>query len=571
MAYKLSFKFDRNKYTGNVESANKKINQQLINVTNAQGIELLRVFQPSRDSIKALFPDEKNLNKTLKKSTVLKAAGFEPRLSMALKAARTVYCYNLDDTLLNTYTQQDIKEHLTQAEWKVKNIFIMNSKKTFKIEMETTEEARKFINSKRTAIGHIPIRQESKEVEVDPTIPQCWECGRLNPQHTSNLCPENKRCIKCGSRSHQFFRCPMPKDVERMTEQDKDNRHCIPCQTRGDHTSLDHKYCPEKRRLVQEKIKAARDKRKAEETEDKRDTNLIQKTLEIANTNAWPALHNSQEQQLKTSTVVLLALVDEAHIPGTFQRKLTNELKKNGLPEVKYEPEPGTATFMAKLLAASLAASNCTDTLTHPHRANKPTGTTSAPSAPNRTIFRAPSISDLGATSLGNQFIITSNTSNQIKRNRTQNNSLSLNDSASLQITAKKSKDDHQSELVHLPKTSTQNFEENDLSPEKINKFNSFKRKIESTSMQVSDKLKHLIPTGLSTTTQHYTILEFRKHILNNDIILSGEAKNELLHESECLCKYSYGNFELSIVLSHSGPRIVSRMSSESEANDFLA
>ena len=117
-------------------------------------------------------------------------------------------------------------------------------------EMETTEEARKFINSKRTAIGPILIHQESKEVEVDPTIPQCWECGRFNPQHTSNLCPENKRCIKCGSRSHQFFGCPMPRDFERMSEQDKENRYCIPCETRGNHTSLDHRQCPEKRRLV---------------------------------------------------------------------------------------------------------------------------------------------------------------------------------------------------------------------------------------------------------------------------------------------------------------------------------
>ena len=90
MAYKLSFKFDRNKYTGDIESVNRKINRELNSVTNTNGIELLRIFQPSRDSIKALFPDEKNLNKALKKSTVLKAAGFEPRLSMALKAARTV-------------------------------------------------------------------------------------------------------------------------------------------------------------------------------------------------------------------------------------------------------------------------------------------------------------------------------------------------------------------------------------------------------------------------------------------------------------------------------------------------
>ena len=133
----VRIKIERNKYTGDVETVNRKINQDLVNVTNAQRIELLRIYQPSRDSIKALFPDEKNLNKALNKSTVMKAAGFEPRISMALKAARTVYCYNLDDALLNTYTQQDIKENLIQAEWKVRDIYIMNSKKTFKIEMET--------------------------------------------------------------------------------------------------------------------------------------------------------------------------------------------------------------------------------------------------------------------------------------------------------------------------------------------------------------------------------------------------------------------------------------------------
>ena len=105
MAYKLSFKIDRSKYMGDAEFVNRKINQELVNVTNTHSIELLRIYQPSRDSIKAMFPDEKNLNKALNKSIVLNAAGFEPRLSMALKAARTVYCYNLVETLLNTYTQ----------------------------------------------------------------------------------------------------------------------------------------------------------------------------------------------------------------------------------------------------------------------------------------------------------------------------------------------------------------------------------------------------------------------------------------------------------------------------------
>jgi len=38
----------------------------------------------------------------------------------------------------------------------VKGVYIMNSKKIFKIEMENTEEANKFINSKCTMFGHIP-------------------------------------------------------------------------------------------------------------------------------------------------------------------------------------------------------------------------------------------------------------------------------------------------------------------------------------------------------------------------------------------------------------------------------
>ena len=40
-------------------------------------------------------------------------AGFDPRLSMSLKAARKVYCYGFDPALLTTYTtSHDIEEQL---------------------------------------------------------------------------------------------------------------------------------------------------------------------------------------------------------------------------------------------------------------------------------------------------------------------------------------------------------------------------------------------------------------------------------------------------------------------------
>ena len=63
-----------------------------------------------------------------------KEAGFEPRLSMKLKAARTVYCHGFDPALLGTYSHTDIENTLkAQPEkWKIIGVYIMNSKKITK-------------------------------------------------------------------------------------------------------------------------------------------------------------------------------------------------------------------------------------------------------------------------------------------------------------------------------------------------------------------------------------------------------------------------------------------------------
>ena len=131
MAYKLIFRFDRNRYTG-LPSPNER-KQQIFNdimkETNDLRIECTRYYTPSRDSLKVLFPSEKGLNKALKKTNSFIAAGFEPRITMPLKAARTVYCHGFDPALLLAYTEQEIKENLIQAEWEVNKVYIMNSKK----------------------------------------------------------------------------------------------------------------------------------------------------------------------------------------------------------------------------------------------------------------------------------------------------------------------------------------------------------------------------------------------------------------------------------------------------------
>ena len=217
----------------------------------------------------------------------------------------------------------------------------------------TSKEARQFITSDNTSIGGIPLHTESKEQEIDPTIPQCWECGILYPEHNTINCPGPKRCLKCNSDAHKFFECPIPKNIDQMSEEHNSQRHCIPCQTKGDHTSLDHQFCTTKKTILNEKIKSLREKRKAEENSDKRDIDLIKKTLEISNTKTWPALHKYQHQQQKTSYIILLALLEENGNPGSLQTKLDTELNRNGLPTIKYNLGPDTARTVTNIICAN--------------------------------------------------------------------------------------------------------------------------------------------------------------------------------------------------------------------------
>ena len=104
-------------------------------------IKTLNTYKLSHSSIKVLFLNEIQVNKTLDKYTELKNVGYEP---IPLKAARAVYCYAFDPTLLVTYpSPETIKTLLTDDGWKVREIIIMNSRKSFKIVMETTGDAKK--------------------------------------------------------------------------------------------------------------------------------------------------------------------------------------------------------------------------------------------------------------------------------------------------------------------------------------------------------------------------------------------------------------------------------------------
>ena len=357
MALKLIFKYQRDRYTQGTEiEIDNKVKQNLNNILNGKGITITHMYKPARHSVKVIFPTEADIDKVMEHEEEIKTEQFEPRMSLSLKACRTIFCTNFDQSLLETYTKENIMDFLKQQKWKVKDIYIMNSKKSFKIEMTSRKQAQDFLNKETIDIGGIRISNNSKEPEIDPTIRQCWECGAINPDHNSDGCTGRKICIKCGETGHKFYGCTLPKDEEEMNETQKGKRFCAACGSRGTHTTLDHRQCPKKREILRERARIEREKRVTINESKNRDEELIRKVININNNEEFPPLINRNQfnkQQTGITTILTLALIDEANNPGTFERKFEEGLKNNGLPSVKYTLEPDTAKNFQKVLCGA--------------------------------------------------------------------------------------------------------------------------------------------------------------------------------------------------------------------------
>ena len=94
---------------------------------------------------------------------------------------------------------------LQEQNWKVENIHLMKSRRSFKIEMKNRKQAREFIKNPNTHIGGIQLTEDNKVPEIDLTINQCWKCGQLEPNHKPTFCPGPKICLKCGDKNTNFL------------------------------------------------------------------------------------------------------------------------------------------------------------------------------------------------------------------------------------------------------------------------------------------------------------------------------------------------------------------------------
>ena len=134
MALKLSFRFVREDYSENNRTrGDRQIKLTLQEILNAKSISVGRIYAPSRNSIKALFMSEFDLNKVLDNEQVFIQAGLTPKITMKLKVKRTVFCAGMDPAFFNTYCGEDIVGLLVDKGWQIAGVYILQNDRGMKI------------------------------------------------------------------------------------------------------------------------------------------------------------------------------------------------------------------------------------------------------------------------------------------------------------------------------------------------------------------------------------------------------------------------------------------------------
>ena len=134
MAFKISFRFNRDNYnTDHMQNENDRIKQLTFRLLDEKNIVSSRIYRPSRNSVKVMFPTDDNVNKVMKNANYFIESGLHPRLTMGLKASRTIFCTGFDNALFR-YTSREMQDHLENQAWEIAGIYIMKRVRAIKIE-----------------------------------------------------------------------------------------------------------------------------------------------------------------------------------------------------------------------------------------------------------------------------------------------------------------------------------------------------------------------------------------------------------------------------------------------------
>ena len=309
---------------------------------------------------------------------------------------------------------------------------------------------------------------------------------------------------------------------------------------------------------------------------------MIRNTLELANTNAWPALVANQHQQQATSTIVMLALIDEASKPGTFERKLETQLQRNGLPIVKYQLEEGTAQHMATLIAGAHSGTQTatrTATRTPVQRTSTASGSGAAVPIKTKTFMTKYSRDQEKFIKRSHGLVDISFTADESSTSHTKkpkHNPLHLRPQPMEYAQHTDSTDTdapraqpHTQPLIPLPSFSSTG-KLTDMMNDPQNALRLLGIRLRTQKLHLTDQAKNMIPKGQKSKKTRNSVNELSDLIRNDQVIIDGQSKIEIMKDIENILKNNYGEHEVSAELDYSGPRTVNRMHSEPESDFHL-
>ena len=216
MSVKLNFKLEREKFshiTGT--NVNIGIRNELEKCFTEKRLQFSKAYNPSHKYIKVLLSSEKVVDKIFSHNDYFISKAFQPNLPIQVRSSRTVFCYGFDTDLLRVCDAETIKQNLTDSDpsWEVSNVYVLQSKRSMKIEFKFRATASKFLELKSINICGTRIENHHMELEVDPSINQCYNCGIIDPGHTREQCPHPPCCLRCGYEGHLFFQCQLKPSI----------------------------------------------------------------------------------------------------------------------------------------------------------------------------------------------------------------------------------------------------------------------------------------------------------------------------------------------------------------------
>lgn len=289
------------------------------------------------DGFKAVCRNQDDVDKILsiKGMTELKKIGLQVVTPPEIRARRSVFVRQLDHDF-GKNTAEEIKQELEDKnEWmKIDEVVKIGTyTHVIKIRFMETSMADKALSTGFLGFN-LSVAPEQIKREQFVNLLICFACYKYESHATAD-CPNKatKLCSNCAEDGHIYKDCPNTNAT-----------NCLNCVRENRPEANTHRTmamsCPVKKRMI--RTKQDEEKQREENKQNTTYAKIAQQAVKQAQ--SAPSPTTTIEIGNKTDYQVMVCLL-YAHVmnlanPGTFEQEMNILLKLNGMPEMKFPPNP---------------------------------------------------------------------------------------------------------------------------------------------------------------------------------------------------------------------------------------